>query len=148
MTYAAATTARDKGRKDGELLEFQMGAVKICKGSLVGLPSGYASSAVPVASQPFAGVAYETVDNSAGSAGDKSLRVETTGVFQFTTSDTVTQAHVGLEVYWDDAVGSVNVVQSDPGVGGKVGRIVERVSATEVMVCISKYALVQANQAS
>jgi hypothetical protein len=56
----------------------------------------------------FAGVAYETVDNSAGSAGDKSIRVETDGVFSFLTSGAA-QANVGSEIYWDGAIDSSTV---------------------------------------
>jgi hypothetical protein len=148
MSYAAATSARDKGKMDGKLLSLPMAAVKICKGSLVQISSGYVTSAAPVASQIFAGVAYETVDNSGGSPGDLNIRVETEGIFSFAITDTAAAAHVGLEVYWDDATSSVNVVQADPGIGAKVGRIVEIVSTGEVRVRITGYAMVQANQAS
>ena len=80
----ATTTAREAKRKDGEIVAYPMAAVKIPKGALVNInAAGYATNATDAAGETFAGVAYETVDNSAGSAGDLSIRVETTGTFVF-----------------------------------------------------------------
>ncbi|HOP81046.1 MAG TPA: hypothetical protein PLZ21_10825, partial [Armatimonadota bacterium] len=76
----ATTTARESKRKDGKLISLKMSNVKIPKGALVSInAAGYATNSSDTAGETFAGVAYETVDNSAGSAGDKEIRVETTG---------------------------------------------------------------------
>jgi hypothetical protein len=61
------------------LVAYPIAAVKIPKGALVNInAAGYATNATDASGETFAGVAYETVDNSAGSAGDLSIRVETT----------------------------------------------------------------------
>ena len=152
MAYAAATASKDSAYSDGKVISFKMDAVKIYKGSLVGMDAsaGYATSAIPQASRPFLGVAEETVDNSGGSAGDKSIRVRTEGVFEFNLAGSCDQTYVGKEVYWDSGSSgsSLIVVLSDPGVGPKVGRVVEFISATRCRVRITGYALVQDNQAS
>jgi hypothetical protein len=77
--------------------------VKILKGSLVAVNvSGYL---VPIAhgtaNLKFVGVANETVDNSAGSAGDKSLNVTKTGSFVMKAASGFTPAlaDLGKEVY-------------------------------------------------
>ncbi|HEY0868186.1 MAG TPA: hypothetical protein VGE01_12445 [Fimbriimonas sp.] len=69
--------------KPGLVVSYKVSNVKIYKGALVALnTSGYA---VPIthgtASLKFIGVATETVDNSAGSAGDKSVIVAKSGSF-------------------------------------------------------------------
>lgn len=142
MAYAAYTTARDTKRSDGLVLALKMAAVKIYKGTLVvaDASAGYATH-TPTASRPFFGVAYETVDNSAGSAGDKSILVETTGVHSFIAA-AANQSWVGKEVWMSSGSSGNNatVVASDPGLGPKVGRVVEVVSATEVRVLITGYA--------
>jgi hypothetical protein len=48
----------------------------------------------------FAGVAAETIDNSAGSPGDKSIRVSTTGDFTFKTTG-LAQTNMGDLAYAD-----------------------------------------------
>jgi hypothetical protein len=119
-----------------------MDAVKITKGTLVcaDASAGYATG-IPTLSRPFFGVAYETVDNSGGSAGDKSIRVYTSGVHSFIAASAV-QTWVGQEVWLSSGSSGNNatVVIADPGIGPKVGRVVEVVSATEVRVLITGYA--------
>lgn len=142
MTYAAYTTARDSQPEDGLIVSLKMDAVKIVKGTLVcaDASAGYATG-IPTASRPFFGVAYETVDNSGGSAGDLSIRVYTSGVHSFIAAS-ADQTWVGKEVWLSSGSSGNNatVVVSDPGVGPKVGRVVEVVSATEVRVLITGYA--------
>lgn len=142
MTYAGWTTARETKRQDGTLISLKMDAVKIVKGTLVcaDASAGYATH-TPTASRPFFGVAYETVDNSGGSAGDKSIRVETTGIHSFIAAS-ANQTWVGKEAYLSSGSSGNNatVVISDPGIGPKVGRVAEVVSATEVRVLITGYA--------
>lgn len=66
---------------DQELRSFQVaGSVHIYKGGMVGLTSaGYARPLT--ASDSFAGIAYEEMDNSSGANGDVSVRVYTVGDF-------------------------------------------------------------------
>lgn len=66
---------------DQELRTFPVKAsTHIYKGALVGLDGGYARPLV--AGDPFAGVAYEEMDNSTGSGGDRMIRVSTQGDFE------------------------------------------------------------------
>ena len=148
MAYGAATVDRDTKRSDGKLKYLLMDAVKITKGSLVvaDASAGYATH-TPTASRPFFGVAYETVDNSAGSAGDTGLRVETTGEHSFIAASAA-QTWIGKEAYLDNATDNQNVVVADPGIGPKVGRVIEVVSATEVRVRIDGYAFEVDGEAS
>jgi len=152
MAFAASTVARDTKRRDGKLIPFKIDAVKIVKGSFVSMDAsaGYVTSSIPLASRPFLGIAYETVDNSAGSAGDKTIRVETEGDFEVTLAGSCDQTCVGKEVYWDSGSSgnSQLVVLADPGTGPKVGRMTEFISATKARIRITGYAMVQDNQAS
>ncbi|MDO8588965.1 MAG: hypothetical protein Q7T82_18215 [Armatimonadota bacterium] len=80
----ATTTAREAKRKDGELISCKMNNVLIPKGALVNInAAGYATNASDASGETFAGVAYETVDNSGGLAGDTEIRILTTGSFVF-----------------------------------------------------------------
>ena len=135
----ATTTAREAKRKDGEIISYPMAAVKIPKGTLVNInASGFATNATDAAGESFAGVAYETIDNSAGNAGDLSIRVETQGTFVF-------------------ADGGGNGAQTDVGVTFKIvdnqtvtdaattnnlvaGIAVESVDANTVRIRIDHYA--------
>ena len=150
MAYLAYSTPRDTKFSDGKLAALKMAAVKIVKGTLVcaDASAGYATH-TPTASRPFFGVAYETMDNSAGSAGDKLIRVQAYGVHSF-ISASADQSWVGKEVYWDNsATGTnANISITDPGTGPKIGRVVEVVSATEVRVRIDGYAFSVDAQAS
>lgn len=150
MAYAAITAARDTKLQGRDIVSLKMDAVKIYKGGLVcaDASAGYATH-TPTASRPFFGVAEETVDNSTGSAGDKSIRVRTTGIHSFVAAS-ATQALVGTTVYWSSGSSGNNgtVVTSDPGIGCIVGRVVEVVSATEVRVLIDNYAFNVDMQAS
>lgn len=83
---------------DQELRTFQIGAAKhIFKGGFVGLSSsGYAQPLT--AGDPFAGIAYEEMDNTSGSAGDLSVRVYTLGDFGVTLTG-ATVADIGRPVF-------------------------------------------------
>ena len=70
---------------DQELRSFPVKAsAHVYKGALVGHNGGYARGLV--AADPFLGVAYEEADNSAGSDGDKDVRVYTIGDFDLALS--------------------------------------------------------------
>jgi hypothetical protein len=78
----ATTIAREAKRKDGEIVSLKMAAVKIPKGALVNInAAGYATNATDTAGETFAGVAYETVDNSGGALGEKEIRIQTQGTY-------------------------------------------------------------------
>ncbi len=83
---------------DQELRSLQVAAAAhIYKGALIGLSAGgYAQPLT--AGDPFLGIAYEEMDNSGGSAGDKSVRVYTLGDFGLTLSG-ATIADVGRPVF-------------------------------------------------
>jgi len=78
----ALTANRDVDRYvDQELRTLPVKAgVHIYKGAFVGLSGGYGRPLT--GGDPFAGIAYEEVDNSSGSDGDKMVRVFTIGDFE------------------------------------------------------------------
>jgi hypothetical protein len=133
---AATTTAREAKRQEGRTRSHKCAAVKIPKGVLVcHNTAGYATNGADTASFLFAGVAYETVDNSAGAAGDKSIRVEKTGDFEFAFgAGNAAQALVGTAVYITDnqTVDLAATTTNDV----LVGYISEIISATKVRVRI------------
>lgn len=135
----ATTTAREAKRKDGQLIAYPIAAVKIPKGALVSInAAGYATNATDAASETFAGVAYETVDNSAGSAGDLSIRVETTGTFVFVDGGgNGAQTDVGVEF---KVVDNQTVTDAATTNSLKCGIAVESISASLVRVRIDRYA--------
>lgn len=92
----------DVGIKEGNEVRVQMDAVKIYQGGAVGIVSavGYATPLVVATSGiMFAGVALETIDNSAGSAGDKWIRIRRRGLIGFNNSS-ITVADIGSMTYF------------------------------------------------
>jgi hypothetical protein len=146
MAYAASTTAREVNWSQGDLISFKMAAVKAAKGTfaLMDASAGYVTN-IPTASRPFVGVFDETIDNSAGSAGDLSIKVRTKGIFDFAVA-AASQTIVGTEVWMSggSSTGDNITVISDEVPGSvKVGRVAELLSATAVRVRITGYALKQ-----
>jgi len=135
----ATTTARESKRKDGELIAYKMSNVKIPKGVLVSInAAGYATNATDAAGETFAGVAYETVDNSGGSAGDKEIRVETTGTFVFVDGGgNGAQTDVGVEF---KIVDNQTVTDAATTNNLKAGICVESIDASAVRIRIDRYA--------
>ena len=135
----ATTTAREAKRKDGRLVAYPMAAVKIPKGALVNInAAGYATNATDASGETFAGVAYETVDTSAGSAGDVSIRVETTGTFVFVDGGANgAQTDVGVEF---KVVDNQTITDASTTNNVKCGIAVESISASLVRVRIDRYA--------
>lgn len=137
---AAATAARADSREDGVIKSYKMSAAKVYKGTLVAVnSSGYLVRISDAASLIYVGVALETVDNSGGSAGDKTCRVYKRGEFEFAyTGADATIAKVGQVVYAqtdqevdEDATLTTNDYQ--------VGVITEFVTAAKVRVRIDNY---------
>ncbi|HOK55617.1 MAG TPA: hypothetical protein PLU88_14530 [Armatimonadota bacterium] len=135
----ATTTARESKRKDGKLISLKMSNVKIPKGALVSInAAGYATNSSDTAGETFAGVAYETVDNSAGSAGDKEIRVETTGTFVFVDgAGNGAQTDVGVEF---KIVDNQTVTDASTTNNIKAGVCVESIDANTVRIRIDRFA--------
>jgi len=82
---------------DQELRTYRVkGTTTVYKGALVGLAAGYARGLV--AGDKCVGLAYETIDNSVGDDGDKSVRVYTLGDFDHAVSGAA-QTDVGRPVF-------------------------------------------------
>ena len=136
----ATSTDRESKRSDGKLKSLKMSNVKIPKGVLTCInTSGYVTNGSDTASYLFSGVSYEQVDNSAGSAGDKEIRVEKSGEHAFVFgAGNAAQTSVGKEVCItdnqtvDDAATTTNDI--------KCGVIAEVISASLVRVRIDNYA--------
>jgi len=135
----ATTNAREAKRKDGEIISYKMAAVKIPKGALVNInAAGYATNASDTAGETFAGVAYETVDNSAGSAGDLETRVETTGTFVFVDGGANgAQTDVGAAFNISD---NQTVTDAATTNSIKAGVCVESIDANTTRIRIDRYA--------
>lgn len=102
---AALTADRNTPMKDGELISVPVATTKkIFAGSLVAADAnGYATPGAVAATLTALGRAEETVDNSAGGNGAKSVNVRR-GVFRFANKagDLVTQALLGKPCYIED----------------------------------------------
>lgn len=135
----ATTTAREAKRRDGQIIAYPMAAVKIPKGALVNInTAGYATNASDSAGETFAGVAYETLDNSAGAAGDLSIRVQTTGTFVFVDGGANgAQTDVGVEFR---VVDNQTVTDASTSASIAAGVAVESISAGSVRIRIDRYA--------
>lgn len=132
---SAITERKDVRRQPGEVLSYKLAAVKVIEGALVSVnSSGYATNATDAASDVFVGVADETVDNSAGSAGDKEIKVRIGGVIDVVSNFSAAQTNVTDQVYVLDnqtvdlAANLTNDVL--------VGRIVEVTSASKLRVAL------------
>jgi hypothetical protein len=138
MTVLAAETQRKRRRlEDQESERFPQAAVKIWKGALVALnTSGFATNAADTASFRIIGVATETVDNSAGAAGDKSIIVEWNHWELFTSSGVAATAE-GAEatVVDNDTVG----VAADTTNDVLVGEIVKYDGSNKVWVAVRRH---------
>jgi hypothetical protein len=100
---ADITTRTDEQHQQGVQFALKMGAEKIVEGALVSVnSSGYAVNAGDDAGAVFAGVAQETVDNSAGAAGDTEIVVRSGGIVQLGAAFSAAQTNVGDEVTLSD----------------------------------------------
>lgn len=122
-------------RQDGLIYPFLMGAESIFEGALVAInAAGYAVNAGDDASAVVVGVADNSVDNSAGAAGDEYIKVRRSGVFTFVAGFSAAQADVNTLCYASDnqTVDLAGNLTNDV----LVGRIVEVLSASKVRVDI------------
>jgi len=118
--------------KDGKLQAFPVVASDIIyRGALVKInAAGYLAPQAAESGAFSAGVAYEGVDNSAGSAGDVTCRVELEGAFEMACTG-MAQADLGSPVYASDD----NTVSTTQGSNELlIGKIIEVISATNVLV--------------
>lgn len=131
------TEARADERQEGILVDVALAAVKVFKGSILTFnTSGYAD--VGDADETFAGIAMETVDNSAGAAGDKYVRVWREGVVTLNKASAV-QADVGKNAF----VADDNTVDVTSAAGNMpIGVIVGLVSSSAVRVHVNRNASV------
>jgi len=97
------TATYEAYEKPGLVVSYKASNVKIYKGAMVGVNvSGYALPMTHATGNlKFVGIANETVDNSAGSAGDKSLNVTKNGSFVMKAASGYTPviADLGKETY-------------------------------------------------
>lgn len=102
---SASTAPRDTRAREGKRLSYKVGQVKINKGTAVyvRVADGYAYPGRSNTSitDVFVGVAYETVDNSGGTAGAVNIQVVKTGVHYFLLASAA-QTTVGQPVYFSD----------------------------------------------
>lgn len=102
---ANTTKQIDVPVKDGTILRLSLGVAKIFAGAAVGLIKATGYVVKIAANNPpmrFIGVAVETVDNSAGSAGDKFIKVQRKGIWKFGGGSGFTVADIGKNVYFSD----------------------------------------------
>lgn len=126
MTVLSA--ARNTRSKDGSILELPCAVDTIYKGGMVCLnAAGFAAPASDALDYSrVVGVAFETVDNSGGSAGDVNVRLDTGRSFKFTAAS-IDTGDVGRIMYvtddnvFNDARGSFAI---------PAGVLVERDSST------------------
>lgn len=90
-------------RQDGEIIDVKvLASTVIYKGALVvDLGTGYASAGSNAGAYTFLGIAAEKADNSSGSDGDISVRVNKTGVYQI-PKPTAVQTDLGAAMYIRD----------------------------------------------
>ncbi len=140
----ALTKAKDRPQKVSgidQTTSVPMYTQKIWAGALVMVDSsGYGRNALAGASNKgVAGVAIETVDNSGGSSGDKSIKVRS-GRFLMTGTG-FTQASVGSHIYASDN----DTVSTTQGTNEPlVGTVEAYVSSTTVWAQIGPTALIAA----
>ena len=120
---AALTKAYEAYERPGLIVSYALGNVKVYKGAIVAVDlNGYIAAANHATiGLSLVGVAAETVDNSAGSAGDKRINVTKSGSFVMKAASgyTPAQADVGGAAYvntdWEvqaSSLGLTNVYQA------------------------------------
>lgn len=117
----ALTANRYTKHRDGIITAHPVkAATRIYKGSLVCADAtGYAVPGADTAGYTFFGVAIEDADNSSGAAGALSVRVQTSGIFSFAKSGSITQASCGAQlcIVDDQTVGLAATTTNDIACG-------------------------------
>ena len=98
---ATLTAASPRTFSSSEYMSYGVVASDVIyQGAVVGLSSGYARPLQ--AGDTYLGVAMDTVDNSAGSAGDKNVKVSTTVPFAMAVAGVSDVTSLTLPVYASD----------------------------------------------
>lgn len=114
MTALSKNTPRKEAASGGrEFVDPVAAAAVIYNGSVICLDASGDAIPLDVTVANVRGVAMEEADNTAGAAGDIAVRVRR-GAFLMTNLGTVTRAHIGDTIYFDDD----NTVRPDAPVGG------------------------------
>lgn len=92
--------------------------------------SGYADDDVGSGANAFAGIVVEKVDNSSGSAGDKTVEVINRGNFELVGSG-FAQTDVGMDIYASD---NYTITKTRAASAVRIGRAVQYVSSTKMIV--------------
>lgn len=134
--------------RPGLVVSYKVSNTKVFKGANVGVnsfgflvPMSHATSSLK-----YVGVANDTVDNSGGAAGDKSVNVTKTGSFVFKAAATYSpsQADIGKEVYsltdWEVQVSTVGLTNQYK-VGTIVGLESTSTGVTGVRVRVDNYSV-------
>lgn len=101
----ALAADRNTPMMDGELLSLPLAASKVYAGSIAAVnASGYVTKGAASTTLKYIGRFEEQVDNSAGNAGDKSIRVRRGQAFKWKNSGTsaIVQADLGNICYIED----------------------------------------------
>lgn len=96
--------------------------------------TGYGDDDTASGVNAFFGIAVEEKDNSSGADGDLKVECWRDGIFLLTGAGTYTQADVGKDAFLDD---NYALVVADSANAVRIGKVVEYVSATTLMVEIS-----------
>lgn len=134
----ALTANAQRVEKEGRLIEFPVKTgVKIYKGALVKIAAdGYLAPQAAEVGAVHAGVAYEYCDATGLASGVEKCRVETGRAFYMNGSG-FTVADIGKDVFASDD----NTISTTQGSNQLlVGKIIEFVSATEVLVLQAQHA--------
>ena len=128
----ALSAERNVEEKDGIVADIPCAVDIIYRGALCTFnAAGYLAPAGLAVSEVFAGIAEETVDNSGGSAGDKSCKVKRKGRFLLTGSG-FAQTDLGVTVY----ASADDTITKTAGTNPPIGIIDGYVSSTQVWVQI------------
>ncbi len=120
---------------DQELRSFKVkGSSTIYKGGYVGLDAATGYARALVAGDTFLGIAYEECDNSAGSDGDKTVRVFTQGDFQVALSGAAL-TDIGSTVY-ASADDTATLTSTD---NSAIGTMVDLLSTGQIVLRISTF---------
>lgn len=121
---AALTTARNTPERAGDVIGYPVkAATKVIQGGIAVLNGGYAAPGTAATGLIAVGRFEDTVDNTAGAAGDLSAQVKR-GTFKFGNSsagDLIAQADVGADCYIvDDQTVAKTSATNTRSVAGKV----------------------------
>lgn len=144
MAYTNMTEGKGNRYFEGKKIQFPMHTVKIYEGSVVFLNASGKALYTASSGLPYVGVAVTTKDNS-NSQGEK-IDVLASGLYEFTGAS-LTEASLGKTAYLDTTANPNKITTTKPTTTGAlvvpVGKIAKVLSATECMVRIDGFAMVE-----